>query len=76
MSDISDYFKKQQDLERNRFGTESMIQQILWDGQVEDEYFNDTFCALVQLAKACIENDEAKRQLYEINLDDYPIEEE
>ncbi len=76
MSDIGDELKALQERDRKRFGTENTLMQILWDGQVEEECFNETMTAIVLLAKKCIEDEEWKKQLYEINLDDYKDEEE
>ena len=76
MSEIGDEMKRLADIDRKRFGTENTLLQILWDGQVEQECFNDTFSSLVNLMKYCIENEEFKKQLYEIDLNDYKDEDE
>ena len=62
--------------DRKMFGPESTLQQILWDGQVEDTYFNETFNDIVLMMRKCVEDEEYRKQLYEINLDDYKDEEE
>jgi len=76
MSEFADEFKKLEDIERKRFGTENTLLQILWDGQIEAGCFNETVTALVLLAKKCVEDEWWRKQLYEINLEDYKDEEE
>lgn len=76
MSDIGDELDIIKELDRKRFGTEATLQQILWDGQVEDGYFNESMTALVLLARKCCEDEEWKKQLYEINLKDFEDDEE
>ena len=75
-SSWKDELDKQKELDRKRFGTENTLMQILWDGQVEEECFNETMTAIVLLARQCVEDEEWKKQLYEIDLEDYKDEEE
>ena len=74
--DIEKYFKEEQKRREKQFGLEETLKQILWDGQIEDEEFNETFSDIVKLMKRCVENNDYKKQLYEINLDDYKDEED
>ena len=78
MSDIGDFLKEQQERDRKRFGFENTLQQILWDGQVEDSYFNDTIHSLMALITLTHTDPEWKRQFEELrdNLDNlYQVEE-
>jgi len=75
-SEMSKALDEQKEIDRKRFGTEHQLQQLLWDGQVEQEYYNETFVGIVNLIKNILKDDELKRQLFDINLDeDYPINE-
>lgn len=76
MSDIGDDLKALQERQRKEFGPQNTLQQVLWDGQVEDFYFNETFSAIIMMMKQCVEDEEYKKQLYEINLEDYKNEDE
>lgn len=45
---------------------ESVLSNILYEGEIEDLSFNESFLGVIYLMKAVIENDSAKEQFYEI----------
>lgn len=73
--DIGKFFEEENKRREKQFGLEATLRQILWDGQVEDGYFNETFTGIVTLMKKCVENKDYKKQLYEVDLNDYKDEE-
>lgn len=74
-NDMGKFFEEEDERRKKQFGLEAILKQILWGGQVEDEYFNETFTNITTLMKRCVENEDYKKQLYEINLDNYKTEE-
>jgi len=69
--DFDNILKEEEKRREKQFGLESCLNQVLWDAQVSDEYFNDAMTDIVFFMKKCIENEDYKRQLYEINLKNY-----
>jgi len=54
---------------------ETRLGEILYRGQIEDVYFNETYTGIVYMMKKIIEDDSYKNQLYEIGkeeIDLYP----
>ena len=76
LKSLQDDLKHLKELDRKRFGVENTLHQILWDGQIDDVEFNETVTALVLMMKKCCEDEEWKKQLYEIDLEDYKNDEE
>jgi len=62
MSELGDELKKIQERDKERFGFENTLMQILWDGQVEEECYNDTVHNLVALITLTHTDEEMKRQ--------------
>ncbi len=72
--DIGKFFEEEKERRKKQFGLESMLRQILWNAQIIDDDFNEAFTEVVTLMRHCIEDDYYKKQLYEINLNDYKNE--
>ncbi|MBT4376937.1 hypothetical protein HOD29_06190 [archaeon] len=66
-----DYFGKMNKYRSRQFGLEFTIKQILYDCQVPESYLDLTLNSIVGMMKEVLENEESKKQLYEINLNDY-----
>ena len=69
--DFKNILDEEQKKQEKLFGLEHTLRQILWDAQVDDENFNEAMTDIVFFMKKCIENEDYKRQLYEIDLRDY-----
>ncbi len=69
--DFEKFFKDEKEKMKKQFGLESVLSQTLWDGQIDDENFNEVFSSIIYLMKKCIEDKYYKEQLYEISLENY-----
>jgi len=74
--DDTDYFQKMSKYRERQFGLEFTLKQLLWDGQVPDDLFENTFTKIVGIMKNIVENKDYKNELYKINLKDYQDENE
>lgn len=45
---------------------EERLVNLLYEGEVEDLHFNESFCGIIYLMKSVVEDDFAKEQFYEI----------
>lgn len=72
---LDEFFENQRKADQERFGVKSHIQQILWDAQVPDEHFNEAFAGIITTIRQCSDNSDLMRQINEIDLNDYPIDE-
>ena len=68
---LDDLLKEGDEKMKNLFGLESALKQLLWDAQVSDDDFNEVFTGAVILMRKCVESEDYKKQLYEINLSEY-----
>ncbi len=71
-------FQKMQERDKERFGFENTLLQSLWDGQVEEEYLNDTIHNIMAIITLTHTDKEWKAQFEKTreNLDEnFPIEE-
>lgn len=71
---ISDQLKKEDLLRQKQFGLESMLKQVLWNGQVPEEKFDIAFNEIIANMKKLAEDGNYVKDLYLINLDDYSRE--
>jgi len=54
---------------------ETNLTNALVDADIEEEEFDETFANIINFSKRCVENMGYRKELYEINLDDYKPEE-
>ena len=72
---IEEFLNNQKKADIERHGLKSQLQQILWDAQVDDEYFNEVFCGVINLMRT-LDDSDLKEQLGNIDLSEYPLEDE
>ena len=73
--DFDDFFANEEKKREEIFGLQSVLSQILWDAQVDDEDFNETFVSIINTIREVVKNEDLQKQLEKIDLNDYPIEE-
>jgi hypothetical protein len=74
-SSFENYFDNMKKRMDRQFGLENTLKQVLWDAQVPENNFDNTFNEIVTMMKQTIDDKEYSTQLYKINLDHYKDEE-
>lgn len=69
--DFKQLLEEENEKRKEKFNLENTLRQILWDAQVPEDEFNETFRDIIFYMKKCIENEDFKKQLYRIRLDNY-----
>lgn len=67
-------FKRIKKVLEERFSVEKSLDQVLWDAQVEDEYIDQLFNAIVTTMQMALKDKNLKREILAIKLREIPDE--
>jgi len=71
INDFEEIMDKMDEQRKQMFGVEAAIRGILWDGQIEDEEFDNTMSQLITLIREIVESEDLQSDLFTIDISRY-----